>query len=211
MENIFRVHSLKLKYECVQYIHEESRKERSFIYSLSKEMWDYYFFLVSGFPPDIEEQKDSVSGGNSGEAVNVKQSGEFTVPFRGDLKPEDAIPVKYISKEEMDSYIEQINCTPEEALKEYIDFIQDIKLEKEIYLKCIDAELVKGDLSEYAKKFISPYKFLEPGMSVMGPPWKFTKLDFLKVFKEFILNDNERVLPDGMRVHAYLKCGCKIP
>ncbi|MDR1169479.1 MAG: hypothetical protein LBK97_01430 [Prevotellaceae bacterium] len=111
----------------------------------------------------------------------------------------------------MDSYIEQINCTPEEALKEYLCFIQDIKLEKEIYLKCIDTELAKGDLSEYARKFISLYKFLEPGMSVIGPPWKFTKLDLLKVFKEFILNDNEEVLPDSLRISAYLKCGCKIP
>jgi hypothetical protein len=152
-----------------------------------------------------------ISGVNSGEAVNVKPSGEFTVPFWSDLKPEDAVPVKYISKEEMDSYIEQINCTPEEALKKYRELIRDIKSEKELYLKCIDAELAKGDLSEYAKKIINPYKFLEPGMSIIDPLWNFTKLDLLKIFKEFILNDNEEILPDGMRAHAYLKCGCKIP
>jgi hypothetical protein len=110
----------------------------------------------------------------------------------------------------MDSYIEELNCTPKEALKEYLDFIQDIKLEKELYLQCIDVELAKGDLSGYAKDGML-YNFLEPGMSVIGPPWKFTKLDFLKIFKEFVINDNEEVLPDGVRVHAYLKCGCKIP
>jgi hypothetical protein len=211
MEDIFRVHSLKLKYECVQYIHEESRKEYSFIYDISKEMWDYYFFLVRGFSPNIEEQKDSISGGNSGEAENVKPAGEFTVPFWGDLKSEDAVPVKSISKEELNRYIEQLNCTPEQALNEYKRLIRDIKSQKELYLNCIDAELTKGDLSEYAKVGMKRYKFLEPGMSVMGLPRKFTKLDFLKVFKEFILNDNEEVLPDGVRVHAYLKCGCKIP
>jgi hypothetical protein len=55
------------------------------------------------------------------------------------------------------------------------------------------------------------YNFLEPGMSVMGLPRNFTKLGFLKIFKEFVINDNEDVLPGGVRVHAYLKCGCKIP
>ncbi|MDR1169478.1 MAG: hypothetical protein LBK97_01425 [Prevotellaceae bacterium] len=97
MENIFKVHFLKIKYECVQYIHEESRKERSFIYSLSKDMWDYYLGLIRGFPPDIEDQKDSISKVNSEEAVNVKPSGAFTVPFRGDCKPAVAVRVKYIS------------------------------------------------------------------------------------------------------------------
>jgi hypothetical protein len=92
----------------------------------------------------------------------------------------------------------------------YKRLIRDIKSEKERYLNCIDAELAKGDLSEYAEDGML-YKLLEPGMSVIGPPWRFTKLDFLKVFKEFVINDNKEVLPDGVRVHAYLKCGCKIP
>jgi hypothetical protein len=218
MENIFRVHSLKLKYECVRYIHEESKKERSFLYDNSKEMWGYYFFLIRGFPPDIEEQKDSVSWVNSEEAVNVNQSGEFTVPFRGDLKPEGFVPVKpiskenpgelveveWMSKEEMDRYIERLNCTPEQALNEYKRLIRNIKFEKEIYVKCIDAELAKGDLSEYAKEFISPYDFLPPGWSLIPPPARLSKSDFLKVFKEFILNSNESVLPEGVRVVRYL-------
>jgi hypothetical protein len=32
-----------------------------------------------------------------------------------------------------------------------------------------------------------------------------------KVFIEFILNDDEKVLSDGLRVSSYLKCNCKIP
>jgi hypothetical protein len=33
----------------------------------------------------------------------------------------------------------------------------------------------------------------------------------LKVFKEFILNDGEVVLPDYFRVKVYLDCGCRTP
>jgi hypothetical protein len=126
------------------------------------------------------------------------------------VEPGELVEVEWMSEEEMNSYMEQLNCTPKEAHKEYRDLIRDIKQEKELYLKCIDAELAKGDLSEYAKDGMQ-YNFLEPGMSVMGLPWQFTKLDFLKIFKEFVINDNEEVLPGGVRVHAYLKCGCKIP
>jgi hypothetical protein len=115
-----------------------------------------------------------------------------------------------MSEEEINEYIEQLNCTPKEAFKDYLDFIRDIKLEKEIYLKCIDTELVKGDLSKY-EKIGMQYNFNDPINSIIGPPWKFTKLDFLKIFKEFVINDNEEVLPEGIIVHAYLKCGCKLP
>jgi hypothetical protein len=128
-----------------------------------------------------KKQSDSISGVNSGKLVKVE----------------------WISEEEMNRYIEQLNCTPEQAMHEYTYHIRDIKSKKEIYLKCIDAELAKGDLSKYAKARML-YKFLEPGMSLIDPPQKFTKLDFLKVFKEFIFNNNEDVLPEGMRVVRYL-------
>jgi hypothetical protein len=185
MENIFKVQDFKIKYESVQYLHEESKKEHSF---LSKEMWSYYIELIRGFPPDIEKRKDSLSGVKSGELVNVEK----------------------ISAEERNRYIEQLNCTPEQAHKAYQYLIRAIKSEKEVYLKCIDAELAKGDLSEYANKSIALYSFLRPERSLIPPPVNLTKLDFLKVFKEYVLNDNKEVLPDGIWVHVYLKCGCKI-
>ncbi|MDR1119413.1 MAG: hypothetical protein LBM08_00670 [Dysgonamonadaceae bacterium] len=150
-----------------------------------------------------KEQQDSILEKTIGydEAVRLQKDG---------IKPGELVEVEWMSEEEMDSYVEQLNCTPAKAHKEYRELIRDIKSEKELYLKYIDAELAKGDLSEYAKDGML-YNFLEPGMSVMGLPWKFTKLDFLKIFKEFVINDNEEVLPDGVRVYAYLKCGCKIP
>ena len=105
----------------------------------------------------------------------------------------------------MNGYLEQLNYTPEEAYKDYKDFIQIIKLDREVYLKCIDAELAKGDASEYVKDRL--YEFLVPGSSLMTD---IMKLDFLKVIKEFILMDDNEVLPNVWREKAYLKCGCKI-
>jgi hypothetical protein len=77
-----------------------------------------------------------------------------------------------------------------------------------MYSKCIDLELLKGDVSEYAKDKIS-YSFHEPWSSLSSP--MITKLDFLKVFKEFILNDDKNYMPDSVRAYAFLRCGCKIP
>jgi hypothetical protein len=106
------------------------------------------------------------------------------------------------SDEDMNNYIEHLNCTPEQAFKEYKDFILNIKSEKEIYLKCIDTELAKGDSSKYTKNSLF-YNFHYPWSSILAPVG--TKLDFLKVFKEFVLNDNEEVLPDKYRVLVFLR------
>ncbi|MDR1887705.1 MAG: hypothetical protein LBQ70_07315, partial [Prevotellaceae bacterium] len=57
---------------------------------------------------------------------------------------------------------------------------------------------------------IIPYSFLPPGSSIMPIPHSITKLNFLKVFKEFIFNDDWEVLPEGLLVVVYLKCNCKI-
>lgn len=202
MENIFKVHDLKIKYETVQHIYGK----HGFLYIMSKDRWNSYFKLIRGYPL-FEEQQDSVSGVKHKKIIGFEEAVRLQ---KDGIKPEDLVLVKPISEEEMNGYIEQLNCTPKEALTEYLDFVRDIKLEKEIYLKCIDVELAKGDLSEYAKDKMH-YNFSEPGMSIISTPWNFTKLDFLKIFKEFILNDNEDVLPEGVRVHVYLKCNCKIP
>jgi hypothetical protein len=187
IENIFKVHDLRIKYETVQYIYEENKQNHKF--PKDSDFLNSSFEIVRGFPLHPKEQKDSICGVNSGELVEVE----------------------WMSKEEMDIYIEQLNCPPEKAFKEYRDLIQYIKSKKELYLKCLDAEIAKGNLSGYSKFSISPYNFIPPGWSLTGFPASVTKLDFLKVFKEFIFNDNEEVLPDGVRVYAYLKCNCKIP
>ena len=120
-------------------------------------------------------------------------------------KQERSNKIEYMSDEEVSKYLEDLNFSPQDAYNEYRDYIQNIKLEREVYLNCIDAELAKGDTSEYAKDRL--YDFLEPGSSIML--W-IMKLDFLKVFKEYILNDDNEVLPNVWREKAYLKCGCKI-
>jgi hypothetical protein len=173
-----------MKYETVQYIYQKD----DFLYTTSKEVWNRYFELIRGFPL-FEKQKDSISRANS---VGIA-TGER------------------ISKKELDSYIEQLNCTQEQAFEEYRNLIRDIKSEKEIYLKCIDAELAKGDSSEYAEKpILGLYSFHIPWSSLISPPGVIRKLNFLKVFKEFVLNDNEEVLPVDWKAAVYLKCNCKI-
>jgi hypothetical protein len=207
LESIFKVHNLKMRYEAVDYVYNAREKNNKFIFFKDSSSLNGLFELISGFPMESKEEQDSILRVKSEKTVGFDEAVRLQ---KDGIKPGELVEVEWMSEEEMDSYIEQLNCTPEKAHKEYRELIRDIKSEKEIYLQCIDTELAKGDLSEYAKEGVL-YKFLEPGMSIIGPPWKFTKLDFLKVFKEFVINDNERVLPDGMRVHAYLKCGCKIP
>jgi hypothetical protein len=78
-------------------------------------------------------------------------------------------------------------------------------------LKCIDAEFTKGDSSEYAKEYLPRfYTFRPPWNSLISRLDPVKKSDFLQIFKEFVLNDNEEVLPEEWRVYVYFKCNCKI-
>ena len=158
IENIFKAHNLKIKYETVQYIYNAKGfpKNDSFLNSS--------FELIRGFPY-FEEAQDTISEVKHGKLMNVE----------------------WMSKEEINRYIERLNCTPEEAYKEYKVFLRNIQLEKDMYLRCIDIELAKGGESEYAKDEIF-YSFGHPWSSLLPPI--ITKLDFLKVFKEFVLDDN---------------------
>jgi hypothetical protein len=200
IENIFKVHTLKIRYEAVQYLYQH---KHSLLNTMSKESLSRYFELISELPIDIEELKQH-------KAPEDSTGYTFTSPLAG-VKYGERVIIELRSEEEMNGYIEKLNCTPEKASKEYRYLIQNIKSKKELYLKCLDAELAKGDLSGYSKFSILPYNFIPPGWSLTGFPASVTKLDFLKVFKEFIFNDNEEVLPEGLRVIAYLKCNCKIP
>ena len=80
--------------------------------------------------------------------------------------------------------------------------IKTIKSKKEAYLKCIDVELAKNKLSEYADRKMDTYSFAPFESSLL--PIVLTKLDYLKVFKEFILDNNEEILPEEIEVRAYL-------
>jgi len=51
--------------------------------------------------------------------------------------------------------------------------------------------------------------FTPPWSSILAP--SISQLSFLKVFKEFVLNDDdEEIIPDYFRIVAFLKCNCKI-
>jgi hypothetical protein len=191
LESIFKTHNLKIRYEAVQYIYKEYEKNRRF--PKNSLFLNKPFELIRGYPLYIEKQKDSVS-----------------IKLGDSIKLEELVKVEWMSEEETDRYVEQLHCTPEEAFKEYHDLIPKIKSKKEIYLKCINEELAKGDSSKYVNDFIFSYDFIPSSQSVLPRLREISKTNFLKVFKEFILNDNEEVLPEGLRIYAYLKCNCKI-
>lgn len=192
IENIFKALTLKVRYECTTYFHEESKKGNSCIQTMPKEMWDYYLMLIKGFP-----HKDSISGVNSEKIANSKRNFEEYQDSISRVKP---VLAKRISEEELNSYLEQMG-TPDDAFKEYKDLIQKIKSEKKVYLECIDITLAKNNSSKSANMPTVLYLFPPPDWSFVN---LITKLNFLKILKEFIFNDNEDVLPELSRVCAYL-------
>jgi energy-coupling factor transporter ATP-binding protein EcfA2 len=193
IKNIFKVHDLKTRYETVKYIYKESKNKTSTFSSQDDYYLNHYFEIVTGVPLYSKEHNDSVSraifGGPTLE--EIWNMSEEEIEAR-------ATPVTMMPEDEINRYIERLNCTPEQAHKEYMDFIKSIKLEKEVYLKLIDAELAKSDLSEYMG-----YVFQDP-MSSFSPPM-ITKLNFLKVFKKFIFDDDYEVLPSVMKISVYLR------
>ena len=214
IENIFKVHSLKVKWENVQFFHEEIGRSYVSISMSDKKKWCPYFHLFRDLPPDLKEHKDSLlraysesieAGKRLSQAMFQYAKDHNCAPYEAFEAIKDSfgvksVTVKCLSKEEVKRYIDYL-LMPEEVYEEYRDLIQHIKSGKEIYLKCIDAELAKGDLSGYA----APYSFTNPMSSLLPPLSSLTKLNFLKLFKEFIFNNNEEVLPDVLRADAYLK------
>lgn len=183
LEDIFKVLELKIKFEIVEDLYKESWQRESFLFStFNHYLLNRYFMLIRG-SSYFENPIDSMPH----------------------IKPEET---EYMSKEEIDNYLERLNYTPGEAYKDYTDFIRNIKREKEFYLKSIDVELTKYFDSEYAKHILR-YVRTSPSPS-LSPPW-ITKLDYLNVFKEFIFNNDEVSLPNFFRVKVYLDCGCKTP
>jgi len=185
LEIIFQIQEYKYKYEIVQYIY---KYRNGGMFLKNDSFLNDSFELIRGCPYFEEKAK-------------VWEGGIVRLPISDEQ--EKVEKVEWMSKEEMNRYLEHLNYTPEEALIHYINFIQNIKLEKEMYLKCIDEVIAKRSTSKkYAKTQIS-YYFKPPHESLLHPP--MSELDFLKVFKEFIINNDEEVLPDYVRVMDFLK------
>ena len=187
LENIFTVNDLKRKYDIVDNIYKESRQKESILFSnYNYRRLSYLFELIRGVAYS-EQLKDSIP------IVEPREMGKRKI--------------EYMPEEAVNEYIKQLDCTPGEAYRVYYNSIRNIKLKKELYLRFIDIELAKSYYdSEYAKETI---QYCAPSSSFPLPV--LTKLDFLKVFKEFIFYDAEVVLPDYFRVMVYLDCGCKTP
>ena len=186
LKNIFKIQEYKYKYEIVQFIY---KYRNGGMFVKNDYFLNYSFELIRGYPY-FEEKPKVWKGGPVRFPISEEQEKQME-------------KVEWMSKEELDRYLEQLNYTPEEALIDYSDFIQNIKLEKEMYLKCIDEVIVKRNTSKkYTQKQIS-YYFTPPHESLLPP--LMTKLDFLKVFKEFILINDEEILPDYWKVNDFLK------
>ena len=171
LDSIFKVLELKIKYEKVQYIYNEYEKENSFLFYSNYVFLNEYFKFITGSLYNFEEQKDYISNDDHNKMI----------------------------KEKKDKYIEHLNCTPDQALKAYKDLIKKIKIEKKIYLRCINIELKKNDLSKYAKGTLLQYEFYHSLHSVISPFYMSSKIEYLKVFKKRIIINDEEILP----VHRY--------
>jgi len=126
--------------------------------------------------------------------VPAKERGRDHQRLRDSMSRVKATPAVWLTDEEMSHFVKQLNATPRDAREEYARFIRDVKSARDRYVKCIDAELAKDDLSEFAEVSLL-YAFLEAGDSIGGPQ-TLTKLTFLRIFKEFILDADGAILPD---------------
>ena len=205
-------------------IKKKNEGQGSFIATFSKSRWNEFSRLIKGVPM-FEEVKAPTISADSIMKMSRERSDAFvkalrsipenvdTVAFTDSLRKVylgHMVPVKSLSTEELNEIIQKLECSPGKALEEYKDLIQEIKSQKEFYSKCLDEEIAKGDSSIYAKKPMSFYHFKNPMSSYIASIQRMTKLDFLKVFREFIINEDEEVLPDILRAYMYHKHGCKI-
>jgi hypothetical protein len=102
LENIFKTYDLKRKYDIVEYIYKESKKRESILFSnYNYGYLNHIFKLIRGFP--YFESKDSI-------------------PI---IKPGEPTQIKYMSEDEVNKYIEQLNYTPGEAYRSYYDYIRN--------------------------------------------------------------------------------------
>ncbi len=187
MENIFKTYDLKVHYDIVERLYQESKKRETVFFSnYNYGYLNYLFTLIQGVPY-FEQPTDSITMVNPGEHAGVE----------------------YMSEEAVDEYLKRLDCTPGEAYRNYYHFIRRIKLEREAYLKCIDEELAKNLDSTYRNETLRYDVFQGPPLLAEFPV--MSKFHFLKLFKEFVLIDDEAVLPDYFRAKVYLDCGCKTP
>ncbi len=187
LENIFKTFDLKVHYDIVERLYQESKKRESIFFSnYNYGYLNYLFTLIRGVPY-FEQPTDSITMVNPGEHAGVE----------------------YMSEEAVDEYLKRLDCTPGEAYRNYYRFIRKIKLEREAYLRCIDVELAKNLGSIYRNETLRYDVFQGPPLLAEFPV--ISKFHFLKLFKEFIFIDDEALFPDYFRVMVYLDCGCKTP
>lgn len=135
IETIFEAHNLNIKYEAVQSLYrildiEDSTmpNKHSFLH-VSKSGLKTYFEAIRGRPTDAYKSS-VVTSGRSGRSMPPEDSNRRFMHLKDSISGLNLLLVQRVSKEEMNNYVEVINCTPQEVHREYVDFIQNIKHEK---------------------------------------------------------------------------------
>ena len=106
LDCVFEVHALKIKYEYIRFVQEESIKKNR----LNKESWNFYYKLYFDFPLYIEEKK----------TISDKRSDTLRL-------------LSGTSDEEINNHLELMG-SPEETFCNYKNLIKYIKSEKKMYL-----------------------------------------------------------------------------
>jgi hypothetical protein len=204
LKEVLHVHTLKVKYEAAQELYPAIKDKNSYFYMIlsAKHRAELLKLIVDNSDPFPEFEEIETSQVETG-SVTVFDKEKKTKQLESGL-----MPVKKVSDKEKEWYIGQLTKSIDEYFTDYQNSIIALKSKKELCLQCIEEELAKGELSEYKQKKLL-YNYNPPMRSVLSPV--ITKFDFLRIFKEFIFNDEMNLLPDGNKAYVYLHCNCKLP
>src|SRR5690606_29051745 len=125
------------------YLHLSQSGLNTYFEAINGKSMDGYEHLAISF-----EQRTHIAG------MSPEERNRFFKQRKDSISRSQSVPVKEISPEEMKKYINQIDCTPQQAHEEYLKLIQNIKTNREVYVSCIASEVSKNDLSPFAKEAV---------------------------------------------------------
>jgi len=182
IDDILEIHSMQRRYDIVSWIYANPT---SYFTNANNKVLNDDFKLIRSYAPnsDLKEEIDP-------------------------RKPSKIVKEKTLTKEWADSLVRELHCTPEQALEDYKEYVRQLKTKKDACIACIDAELAKGVASKYVKRIPGWYTYTPPSyMALPKPPYEVTTLDYFRLVKEFVLLNDEAILPDGQRADTYLQQG----
>jgi hypothetical protein len=156
----------------------------------------YSLYMFCDFPTDFFERQK-----NPATAVGIKKNAKRVDAI--EQHNDSLYTTEGRNMNEADSI--RLNQKAEQVFAEYRNLIRKINSEKDIYMKAVDAEIAKGSMSKYAKSRCTYHFF--PSFSSVRYPLSITQLEYLKIFREFVLEGKEELLPCGWRADEYIRRG----